>query len=103
VGESYAGVYVPTLARELLHREASRGGGSAVARALKGLAVGDGCVGTQVRKWSCLSTAGGMAPHRWGTRLGVWTRPPAQADPLARGKKPGIDVAFPLLSLNAPS
>jgi hypothetical protein len=32
------------------------------------------------------------------TRLGVWSRPPAQADPLARGK-PGIDVASPLLSL----
>jgi hypothetical protein len=38
--------------------------------------------------------------HRWGTRLGVWSRPSAQTDPLARGK-PGIDVAFPLLSLGA--
>jgi hypothetical protein len=50
-------------------------------------------------KWSRLSTAGG-APPRLVSRLGVWTRPPAQADPLARGK-PGIDVAFPLLSLGA--
>jgi hypothetical protein len=33
-------------------------------------------------QWSCLSTAGGI-PHCWGTQLGVWTRPPAQADPLA--------------------
>jgi hypothetical protein len=41
-----------------------------------------------------------VVPHRWGTRLGVWSRPPAQSDPLARGK-PGIDVAFPLLSLGA--
>jgi hypothetical protein len=39
---------------------------------------------------------------RWGgaTRLRVWSRPPAQADALARGK-PGIAVAFPLLSLGA--
>jgi hypothetical protein len=34
------------------------------------------------------------------TRLRVWSRPPAQADALARGK-PGIAVAFPLLSLGA--
>jgi hypothetical protein len=38
-----------------------------------------------------------VVSHHWGTRLGVWTRPPAQADSLARGK-PGIDVASPLLS-----
>jgi carboxypeptidase C (cathepsin A) len=37
-GESYAGVYVPMLAREIL----SHGGG--LAAQLKGLAVGDGCV-----------------------------------------------------------
>lgn len=37
IGESYAGVYVPMLAREIL----SRGGG--LAAQLKGLAVGDGC------------------------------------------------------------
>jgi hypothetical protein len=38
---------------------------------------------THVSEWSCLSTAGGTP---WNTRLGVWSRPPAQADPLARGK-----------------
>ena len=38
----------------------------------------------EVSKWSCLSTL--VVPHRWGTRLGVWTRTPVQADPLARGK-----------------
>jgi hypothetical protein len=38
-------------------------------------------------KWSCLSTAGGSPPL--GTRLCVWSRPPAQSDPRARGK-PGI-------------
>ena len=32
------------------------------------------------------------------TWLGVWSRPPAQADALASGK-PGIDVAFPLLPI----
>jgi hypothetical protein len=46
---------------------------------------------------SILSAAGGSPPLGY-TRLGVWSRPPAQADPLARGK-PGIDVAFPLLPL----
>jgi hypothetical protein len=40
-----------------------------------------------------------VVPHRWGTRLGVWSRTPAQRDPLANGK-PGIDVAFPLLSVS---
>jgi hypothetical protein len=26
-----------------------------------------------------------VVPHRWGTRLGVWSRPPAQADPPREG------------------
>jgi hypothetical protein len=38
-----------------------------------------------------------VVPHCWGTRLGVWTRPPAQADPLARGK-PGITTSLCFLS-----
>eukprot|EP01065_Artemidia_motanka_P037852 TRINITY_DN46758_c0_g1_i1.p2 TRINITY_DN46758_c0_g1~~TRINITY_DN46758_c0_g1_i1.p2 ORF type:complete len:493 (+),score=153.40 TRINITY_DN46758_c0_g1_i1:76-1554(+) len=42
-GESYAGIYVPTLARMLL-----RNASSLVAPRLKGFAVGDGCVGTEV-------------------------------------------------------
>lgn len=58
VGESYAGVYVPTLARELLHRESTRD--CAVARALRGLAVGDGCVGTEVL---CGGGGGGPGPY----------------------------------------
>ena len=41
-----------------------------------------------------------VAPHRRGTRLGVWLRPPAQADALARGK-PGHRCCVPLLSLGA--
>jgi hypothetical protein len=49
-----------------------------------------------VGKWSSASRQL-VVPHRWGTRLGVWSRPPAQTDPLAR-RKPGIDVAFPPLS-----
>lgn len=41
-GESYAGIYVPTLAREIVRR----GGSDGIN--LKGWAVGDGCVGTDV-------------------------------------------------------
>lgn len=42
-GESYAGIYVPTLAREILTNE-----GSVPAKQLKGFAVGDGCTGEKV-------------------------------------------------------
>jgi len=38
-GESYAGIYVPMLAREILE------GGDALSKQLKGIAVGDGCLG----------------------------------------------------------
>jgi hypothetical protein len=31
-----------------------------------------------VDQWSCLTAVDG-APHRRGTRLGVWTRPPARS------------------------
>lgn len=40
VGESYAGIYVPTLAREILKNK-----GSVPEQQLKGFAVGDGCLG----------------------------------------------------------
>merc|ERR1719330_404990 len=39
-GESYAGIYVPMLAREILER-----GDDALRAQLKGFAVGDGCIG----------------------------------------------------------
>jgi carboxypeptidase C (cathepsin A) len=42
-GESYAGVYIPMLAREILNDAAS-----ATKDRLKGFAIGDGCVGTDV-------------------------------------------------------
>lgn len=42
-GESYAGVYIPMLAREILDDTAD-----ATRQQLKGLAIGDGCVGTDV-------------------------------------------------------
>lgn len=38
-GESYAGIYVPMLARELVN------GGDGLSKQLKGIAVGDGCLG----------------------------------------------------------
>jgi len=43
VGESYAGVYVPTLVRELLNNPSSK-----VAPLIKGMGIGDGCVGSDV-------------------------------------------------------
>jgi hypothetical protein len=39
-GESYAGIYIPTLAREILNDN-----GSPAKAMLKGFAVGDACVG----------------------------------------------------------
>lgn len=43
IGESYAGIYVPTLVREILKNETS-----VIRDQLKGMAIGDGCVGTDV-------------------------------------------------------
>ena len=42
-GESYAGIYVPKLAQQILAR-----GDPAVAPQFEGFAVGDACVGTEV-------------------------------------------------------
>jgi hypothetical protein len=51
-----------------------------------------------------LGQAGGIGtPLVVGYRLGVWSRPPAQSDPLARVGGPGIDVAFPLLATRCTS
>jgi carboxypeptidase C (cathepsin A) len=76
-GESYAGIYVPTLARTIMHQ---RGAGVDAALddsfgTLKGFAVGDGCLGTEtsvcmdlsdpevVDLWSILFLAGhGQVP-----------------------------------------
>jgi serine carboxypeptidase-like clade I len=43
-GESYAGIYIPTLAREILHHNDDVN--SDVTLPLRGFAVGDGCLGT---------------------------------------------------------
>ena len=43
IGESYAGIYVPTLVRQVLDNPSSN-----ISARLKGFAVGDGCVGTDV-------------------------------------------------------
>ena len=44
VGESYAGVYVPTLVRELLSKKEK----NQLSINLQGFAIGDGCMGTDV-------------------------------------------------------
>jgi carboxypeptidase C (cathepsin A) len=44
-GESYAGVYVPTLAEAIMNADAA---GTYTGAALKGIAVGNGCTGTEV-------------------------------------------------------
>lgn len=43
IGESYAGIYVPTLARRIINNPTSN-----ISTLLKGFAVGDGCVGSDV-------------------------------------------------------
>jgi serine carboxypeptidase-like clade 1 len=48
-GESYAGIYIPTLARSILEQHGSQADGNADTNfgKLQGLAVGDGCLGTE--------------------------------------------------------
>lgn len=42
IGESYGGIYVPTLVRELFNKNSS------LLTQLRGFAIGDGCMGTDV-------------------------------------------------------
>jgi carboxypeptidase C (cathepsin A) len=56
-GESYAGIYIPTLARRILLRQPDSSS-RAVIVPLKGLAVGDGCLGTDTGICSDLSSSG---------------------------------------------
>ena len=44
-GESYAGVYVPTLAEAIVNGELD---GSYTGASLTGIAVGNGCTGTEI-------------------------------------------------------
>ena len=46
-GESYAGIYIPTFAREILRFNHKQPEGSSTLIPLKGFAVGDGCLGTE--------------------------------------------------------
>mmetsp|Transcript_10877 Transcript_10877/g.19203 ORF Transcript_10877/g.19203 Transcript_10877/m.19203 type:complete len:510 (+) Transcript_10877:94-1623(+) len=59
-GESYAGIYIPTLAREILKHNASE---SIARRQLRGMAVGDGCVGSDI---ICGELTPGGSPIRRG-------------------------------------
>ncbi|CAK9073626.1 unnamed protein product [Durusdinium trenchii] len=55
VGESYAGVYVPMLAREILQQTTHPG----LRKQLKGIAVGDGCnCGVSTSGGGCIETGG---------------------------------------------
>jgi hypothetical protein len=45
-GESYAGIYIPTLAREIVHHNENSIDSDSVLP-LRGFAVGDGCLGTE--------------------------------------------------------
>lgn len=51
-GESYGGIYIPTLAREILNDQDKNG------IRLKGFAVGDGCLGTETSVCGDLSSVG---------------------------------------------
>jgi len=53
IGESYAGIYVPTLARAILED-----GPSGLAEQLKGFAVGDGCLGGDNDSGACVPWGG---------------------------------------------
>jgi serine carboxypeptidase-like clade I len=56
-GESYAGIYIPTLAREILHNSPD-----ALSSKLAGWAVGDGCLGTHTDLCGNINRA--LSPRR---------------------------------------
>ena len=57
-GESYGGIYVPTLARRIFEDQTRPSGDDPVSWNLKGFAVGDGCLGTQTSMCGGLGSAG---------------------------------------------
>jgi len=60
-GESYAGIYIPTLAREILNGNNNNDGEDAPATLpLQGFAVGDGCLGTETGLCKILDEDGGF-------------------------------------------
>mmetsp|Transcript_10790 Transcript_10790/g.29802 ORF Transcript_10790/g.29802 Transcript_10790/m.29802 type:complete len:564 (+) Transcript_10790:58-1749(+) len=57
-GESYAGIYIPTLAREILNGNKQIQHTNSTPLALKGFAVGDGCLGTDTGICQVLDDSG---------------------------------------------
>ena len=71
-GESYGGIYIPTLARRIVegnkNKMNSKGkDNTTIALDLKGFAVGDGCLGTQTSMCGELGSSAGFADywHLW--------------------------------------
>jgi len=67
-GESYGGIYVPTLARRIVEgNDKNNNDNSTVVLDLKGFAVGDGCLGTQTSMCGGLGSSDGFVDywHLW--------------------------------------
>ncbi len=65
-GESYGGIYVPTLARRIVDGNADTASNNTVLD-LKGFAVGDGCLGTETSMCGGLGSSAGFVDywHLW--------------------------------------
>jgi hypothetical protein len=59
-GESYAGIYIPTLAREIVRHNDHANDSAEVVLPLRGFAVGDGCLGTETGICSNLDPESGF-------------------------------------------
>ena len=62
-GESYGGIYVPTLARRIIEGKQRASSDSNLSIPLKGFAVGDGCLGTKTSVCGSLGSA--EIPDYW--------------------------------------
>ena len=65
-GESYGGIYVPTLARRIVEGNENNNNNTTIPLNLKGFAVGDGCLGTQT------SMCGGLGSSQFVDYWHLW-------------------------------